>query len=158
MPKLLKLVADLVQHPSFPAAEIKREKELTLERIHQIGNDNWRTADRWFYRILYKGSRLSLLPEGEGETLAKIGLPEVKQFYQANYVPANCILMLGGDVGGSDLAMVQDVFGEWKGSRAITHSIPENTPELATKIRSGWWISPICPRLRSGSDTRASLA
>ena len=130
MPSLLKLVADLVQHPSFPAAEIKREKELTLERIHQIGNDNWRTADRWFFRLLHQGSRLSLLPEGEEETLAKIGLPEVKQFYQANYVPANCILMLGGDVGGSDLAMVQDVFAEWKGSRAIRHSIPENSPEF----------------------------
>ncbi len=130
MPKLLKLVADLVQHPSFPAAEIKREKDLTLERSHQIGNDNWRTADRWFFRILYKGNRLSLLPEGEEETVAKIGLPEVKQFYQANYVPANCILMLGGDVGGSDLAIVQDVFAEWKGSRDITHSIPENSPEF----------------------------
>jgi zinc protease len=130
MPKLLKLVADLVQHPALPAAEIKREKDLTLERIHQIGNDNWRTADRWFYRILYKRSRLSLLPQGEDETVSKIELPEVEQFYKANYFPGNCVLMLGGDVGGADLGLVKDNFSEWKGSGAITHSIPDNTPEI----------------------------
>jgi zinc protease len=131
MPKLLKLVADLVQHPSFPGAEIKREKELTLERIHQIGNDNWRTADRWFFRILYEGSRLSLLPEGEDETVSKIELPEVEQFYKANYFPGNCVLMLGGDVAGADLGLVKNTFAEWKGIRTIPPAIPENPPDLA---------------------------
>jgi zinc protease len=131
MPKLLRLVADLVQHPSFPAAEIKREKDLTVERIHQVDNDNWKTADRWFYRILHKGSRLSLLPEGEDETVSKIELPEVKQFYKANYFPGNCVLMLGGDVAGADLGLVKDTFAEWKGSGAISHSIPENIAEFS---------------------------
>ena len=117
MPTLLNLLADLIQHPSFPSNEIDREKKLSLERIRQMDNDNWRTADRWFFRALYQGDRMAFLPEGEEETISRIDRSDAEDFYRSHYTPQNSVLMLGGDLTEADLGPVQKSFGGWTGSR-----------------------------------------
>lgn len=133
-PLMLALVADLVQHPSFPAAELQVEKDWVLSRIRGRENDNISYSERLFYGELYAGSRYGVDREGTESSVASITPADVAAFHRANYVPPNAVLILVGDVDRAELDVVKAALGGWTGAHPPAIAVRVSTVTLKGNV------------------------
>jgi zinc protease len=133
-PSMVALVADLVQHPSFPAAELQAEKDLVLDRIRGRENDNISYSERLFYEELYAGSRYGLDREGTESSIAAITPADVAAFHRANYVPPNAVLILVGNVSEVEVDAAKVTLGGWKGARPPAIAVHVSTVALKGNV------------------------
>jgi len=131
-PRVLDLMADAVLHPNFLDEEFEKEKERLIEGIKSDENSVTAAARRVERLITYGKDH----PYGEfttAESVENVTLGDVKNYYSANFTPANAYLIIIGDV---DFKMVKKqvskLFKSWKGSpsKAIAFPASKNAPSL----------------------------
>ena len=131
-PRVLDLMADAVLHPKFLNEEFEKEKERLIEGIKSDENSVTAAARRVERLITYGKDH----PYGEfttAESVENVTLGDVKNYYSANFTPANAYLIIIGDV---DFKMVKKqvskLFKSWKGSpsKAIAFPASKNAPSL----------------------------
>jgi len=135
----LKLVAEILRQPSFPAAEfdkIKREQQTALEEARA---DPDSVAERALARYAnpYPAGDVRYVPTLDEEiaATAALTLDDVRQFYAKFVGGANAEVALVGDFDPAEArALLADVFGGWA-SPATYARVPEPlVPRAATAI------------------------
>lgn len=128
------LFSDIVLHPSFPADELARRKELVKGSLKQREEDPSFVAGKQFIRDVFGDFPYGRLVEGSADSLDKIERPDAVQFYNTFYRPDNAILVVVGDLNREELMRLLDrYFSPWeareeqKGSQIILLQKP---PEL----------------------------
>ena len=91
----LDLLADLVQHSRFDAAELERERVQVLSEIHQQLVDPGYVVSEIFRETLYAGHPLHRPISGYAHTVPQITREDVVAFHQRFYVPNNAIVVMG---------------------------------------------------------------
>ena len=112
--KGLELVADVMLHPSFPEAEVKK---LAAQRIDGIKSAKDRAAGvigQYFNAYLY-GKHLYARPTGGDEaSVASITRDDIAKFYDTNYTPGGTVMAVVGDFATADMEkQLAAVFGGW---------------------------------------------
>lgn len=111
----LDLIADVILNPTFPVAQLEREREVQIAGIRSNKDDLLKSA--------FKAMRLELFGEvsygldslGTEATLAAIDSAKVTEFYRKLAAPTNCVLSIFGDVNTADTkAAVEKAFGGWQ--------------------------------------------
>lgn len=131
-PRVLDLMADAVLHPNFLDEEFEKEKERLIEGIKSDENSVTAAARRVERLITYGKDH----PYGEfttAESVEKVTLGDVKNYYSANFTPANAYLIIIGDVDFKTVKkQVSKLFKSWKGSpsKAIAFPAAKNAPSL----------------------------
>lgn len=136
---LLSLVAELLQHPSFPKNEIALEKKLALQSILSQQEQPFTTA--------LKGLRQSLYPQGhpyvqtgpgDSYVLEHLQSEDLHQYHQAFFRPDNVVISLSGNLTAhQSLQLCQRVFGDWQ--------VP------ASALSSPIWLG------KEGNDSQSSV-
>jgi zinc protease len=122
-PTALAVYADVVMHPSFPAAELEKMRRLMLATLERQ-DDNWQSeVGKLFRSTFFTTSPYRMQPEGSAAALPHLRRQDVAAFYQRYAVPNNMVLAIFGDIDvAKTTAMVEQAFA---GFQAQPLSFPQ---------------------------------
>lgn len=130
----LDLVADVILNPTFPAAQLEREREVQIAGIRSNKDDLLKSAFKAMRRELFGEVSYGLDSLGTEETLATLDSAIVTEFYRKLATPANCVLAIYGDVNTAETkAAVEKAFGSWKSTSATATRPSTFTPLTSPK-------------------------
>jgi len=123
------LLADILQHPAFAKQEFDRIRTQVLGEMASDNDDPGHVAMKAFNQLVFHGHPYRWPLHGTEETLAKITLADVSAFYAKEYVPAQLILTVVGDVSADQVTgFVQTHFGFWKKAAAPARNTKKSSP------------------------------
>jgi zinc protease len=130
------LFADVVRNPTYPAAEIDREKKITIDNIAQELNDPNGIANRVRNLILFGENHPYGRPGvGYASTVAQITPEDLLRFHQTYVKPANSALIFAGDVTLAEAtALARQHFGTWAGAAPAPVAVPVPQTTSAGKV------------------------
>ncbi len=131
------LFSDVVLHPSFPAEELPRKKELIKGSLRQREEDPSFVAGKEFIKDVFGNHPYGRLVEGNIASIDSIGRNDLVAFYDSFYKPENSVLVVVGDLKRDELSgLLEKYFSEWKSKAGRkTVALPENVSELkASKL------------------------
>ncbi|MBI5673369.1 MAG: insulinase family protein [Nitrospirae bacterium] len=109
------LLADILQRPTFPKQEFERVRSQILGEISSDNDDPGHVAMKAFNQLLFQNHPYRWPVNGTEETLGKVTLADVQNFYAKEYLPNQVILTIVGDVTVDQATtLVQTYFGSWK--------------------------------------------
>ncbi|HEX8140627.1 MAG TPA: pitrilysin family protein [Pyrinomonadaceae bacterium] len=122
LPAVLRLVAEVLREPAFPAAELEQLKQAQLAAIEQQRSDPTAMATNALNRHLSpyeKGDpRYIQTPEEQIEAIRAATLEDVKKFYADFYGASNGELAVVGDFDEAETArLTGELLGSWKSPR-----------------------------------------
>jgi zinc protease len=147
LPTYLRMVSDVIQHPTFPADELDKEKKQTESEIEASKNDTGQVAANAFYSTVYKPGCVYYRKPFDQQIaeLNDVSVEQLREFHRAHVTPANTVLAVVGDVDPAQaFNLIATTFGDWQGgpadkistadcstsgvaARTITHALPEKT-------------------------------
>ena len=99
----LELVADCLTAPSFPEAEIDRERRLVLEDIRAQEDNLTHVVFRAFHEEIWKHHPYRLDPLGSPESLRRLDRRRLQRFFREHYTPERLTLAVVGDVQAAEV-------------------------------------------------------
>jgi zinc protease len=127
-PAALNVLADFVVRPSFPAAEVARQRATRLALVVQRREDASMLADDTMASALYGPKH----PYGYAEIGTEASLKVIEQadlqaFWKQNLVPNNSGLVVAGDIDQSELrVLVEKAFGSWSAGTPVSPQLQIN--------------------------------
>jgi zinc protease len=111
----LDVLADVVQHPAFPTAEVERQRAARMGALTQQRDNPEAVAAVAAASALYGAKH----PYGYGQlgteqAIRAVTRDDLYQFWRRHYVPANAALIVSGDITLDELRSLAEArFGEW---------------------------------------------
>lgn len=130
------IVADVVRNPTFPEAEVDRERKRALDALAQQAKNPNAVAARVRSMLAFGaehpyGSPAAGLPA----TVEKLTRDDVAGFWAANWKPASSALVFVGDLSLDEaVALATREFGSWGGGAAPAVAIPPASPAAPGRI------------------------
>ena len=134
--RALAVVADIVQHPAFPAAEIERQRADRLGSLTQQRDDPETVAALAAAGALFGSAH----PKAYGQlglepAIRATTREDIAGFWQRHYVPSNAALVVTGDITRAELeALAKSQFGTWPAAAAPTLAPSESRPTQARLV------------------------
>ncbi len=124
----IRLFADILVHPSFPAAEFERIRGQRLASLLQAKDRAPSVAANAFMRVVYGEEHpYGKDPSGTEASVQGLTRDDVVAFYRAHYSPANATLIVVGDTTlGRIIPLLERELGDWKPG-----PLPPPRPEFA---------------------------
>lgn len=136
----LPLFSEAVREPTLDEADVQRHVDLRLaEIVQQRAHPTHRGAQAFRSTVIGQHFRASRPTAGTAETVARIGVADVRRQHAAHYSPARATLIIAGDLGTDPLPSVTEAFGGWDGTAgAVSHEVPSgSTPRTLLMHRPG---------------------
>jgi len=135
-PAALGLVADIAQHPTFPAEEVERQRKAHLSAIVEAREDAGTLAEVAFRRALYGTDhpygRSNL---GTEESMQRIGEADLRDFWRRWFRPDNAALIVVGAIDAAELRQLAErLWAPWAAAPIAAASKPE-APAASTVAR-----------------------
>jgi zinc protease len=134
-PAMIELLADLVQHPAFPASAIERLKTNAIRRLQlQRNQADWIASSRT-NSILFPANPADRVPSEaqiQGVTLAA-----VTSFHSRFYAPGRSRLYVAGTFDQAGVERAARAFGSWPASSSQPFVLPRGSrwPEFSATSR-----------------------
>ena len=109
-PRALDLLSDMLA-PALPENEFATEKKVILEEIARYRDMPDHVAFEEAMKIAFAGHRLSSNVLGSVESIGKLSLEQMREYFSQRYVPANTTLFACGNV--NEQALLADVDKLW---------------------------------------------
>jgi zinc protease len=114
-PAALDLLADVVLHPSFPQAELERQRASRLGDLEQAqedpGTEAVAAAEASLYGPMHAYGFIELGTEASVKAMTR---DDLVGFWQKSFVPNNAALVVSGAISEADLrGLVEKAFGAW---------------------------------------------
>jgi zinc protease len=126
----LDVLGDVVQNPSFPQAEIDRNKTRRLASIQEQKNSAGAMAENAVLASVYgRGHPYGHSLVGEEADAKALARAELLAGYRREFTLGNATLVAAGDVTEAELHAKLDArFGDWKGGAGEKGAVPRATP------------------------------
>lgn len=132
-PDLIRILADIVMNPSFPASEIDRLKNDLKRQLTVQKSVPQAQAVEKFRAIIYKDHSYGrIFPTAE--MIDSYTLEKVKAFYDENFGAKRTVVYAVGKFNEAQVTKaIDDVFGQWKEGPEVDYPIatPVKTNEVA---------------------------
>lgn len=92
------VLADVLANPTFPADEFEHERQLAVEDIKNVRNDDAELARHFFARYLYRGHPLGRPTRGYLASLAALRPEDCAAYWRAHVRRGNIIVVLAGAI------------------------------------------------------------
>jgi zinc protease len=120
----LDLFADIILHPSFPAADFKRLQKQRLAEIQREKTEPSTMAMRILPRLLYGTNHAygnPLTGSGTEASVSRMTPADMAKFHEAWFKPDNATLVVVGDTTLREITpILEKLFGTWKAG-AVPH-------------------------------------
>ncbi len=132
----LDLLADILQHPGFDAAELERERGRMLSGIRQRRMNPGKVVSETFRDLLYAGHPLHRPVSGYPETVSQITRDDILRFHQRFYGPKDAIVVMVGDFTESKMVeLLKRYLGTWQSTAAEEVALAQPVPTRAKQVR-----------------------
>jgi zinc protease len=120
------ILADSLQQPTFPEAEVEKERGEILTSLQERANDTRRMAGLTFRELLYPvGHPYGRSAEGYFESIASITRDELVRYHQSAYGTQGVIVSIVGAIRAADAFKIWEAaFGQWIGAAIDRGPIP----------------------------------
>ena len=88
----------VISTPTFPERDFNREKNRLLVALEDQKQRPGQIVDKTFFKSIYQDHPYANPSEGNQESVNKITLAEVKEFYKNHFVTGNGVLAIVGDL------------------------------------------------------------
>jgi zinc protease len=131
LPLVADILADVLQHPAFPEAEVEKERGEVLTDLQERANNTRRMAGLTFRELLYPADHpYHRSVQGYPETVAAITRDELINYYRSAYGANGLIVSIVGAVKAEEaLRIWEDRFGNWIGAQ-VDRGVPPSAPRL----------------------------
>jgi zinc protease len=132
----LPIFADVVRNPTYPAAEIEREKKITLDAIaQQLSNPNG-IAQRILNMVAFGAGHPYGRPDmGFTSTVSQIAPADLEKFHATYVKPANSALIFAGDITLAEATeLARQHFSSWSGAAPPAVNVPAPQPMGLGKV------------------------
>jgi predicted Zn-dependent peptidase len=131
--EILELMADIIQHPSFPESEFELARENTKQLlIQQRAQPNFLASER-LSKVMFGDhpySRISPTPN----SLDAMTRDELVSFRAEKFIPNNTVMLIVGDFDSDQiLARIEQLFGKWEPRTPTELTVPELPKREARK-------------------------
>jgi len=130
LPKILDILADVLQRPSFPLAEVEKERGELLTSLEERAHNTRSQAALKFRELLYSHQHpYGRSTSGYIETVQSITRDELEKFYRDYYGPRGMIVSIVGAVEAHRaIEMWHDAFGAWQATSVERTALPPVAP------------------------------
>lgn len=112
---LLPLFAELVQTPSFDAAELDKLRTRKVNGLKQAKESPRQVVGNYYRAMLFGNAAYANPPSGTVNSLTALKQDDVKAFHKTYFRPDNAALVVVGDFDPADMRKkVEALFGQWK--------------------------------------------
>lgn len=98
LPFAFELLSDIVLNPTFPAAEVKRERNVIFEEINMVEDSPQELIQDIYMESFWKGHPLGRPISGTKESVARISRRHVLQHFRNHYTATNTIISVAGNI------------------------------------------------------------
>jgi zinc protease len=132
----LDLLADVVRNPTFPAAEVDRERKRQLDALSQLARNPTALAQRTAAMLAFGAEHPWGRPElGLPGSVERLGAKDAVAFHAARFRPGGAALVLVGDVSLAEArALAERAFGGWSGGAPAPIATPAPAPAAGGRI------------------------
>lgn len=128
--KALDIMARVLQHPLFPEAILAREKVRLIAGLKEADTKPENIAERAFQKAVFGTHPYALRGSGEVDTVEKITVQDLKDFYQSHYQGGRAVVAIMGDATRAQAeAIAQQLTAQLPASAA-----PAALPNVVIKI------------------------
>ncbi len=126
MPTVIDVLADVLQHPVFPAAEVEKERGEILTELEERAHDTRRMAGLSFRKLLYPaGHPYGRSTTGYVETIPSITRDDLEDYYRVHFGSKGMLVVIVGAVKAeAAFEAWERAFGSWYGADAQAHREP----------------------------------
>lgn len=134
LPLAVDMLADVLQHATFPEAEIEKERGEVLTDLQERANNTRRMAGLTFRDLLYPaGHPYKRSVQGHTETVSSFTRAEIANYYRAAYGTQGLIVTIVGAVKAEEaLRIWEDQFGNWVGAQ-VDRGAPPPAPRVTER-------------------------
>jgi zinc protease len=132
LPTLLRLLADVLRYPSFPAEHVELVKGEIITGLTYSQQDTRYMANKTFQELAYpEGHIYHRESAGTIESVSASTAEDLHQFHAQQYGPGKMILVIVGAVKTEDaLAEVETALGDWQNPSQLTEFVYPDIPAL----------------------------
>ena len=128
--KALDIMAHVLQHPAFPEAILEREKVRLIAALKESETKPENIAAKAFQKAVFGTHPYSLQGSGEVETVKKVTVQDLKDFYHSHYQAGRAVVAIMGDATRAQAeAIAQQLTAQLPSSVA-----PSALPKVVMKI------------------------
>ncbi len=121
----LSLLGDVLLHPTFPDAEVKKKVAQEQDGIRAAKDEAEQVIQLYFMKFLYGDHPYGRPSGGDEQSLAKISRDDIASFYRTHYSPGNAIIAVAGDFDSAAMqSKIAQVFGRWSGKAPAATTVP----------------------------------
>lgn len=126
LPLMLDLLSDALIRPTFPEAEIEKERGEWLTSLEERANSARAMAGLAFNELCYpEGHPYRYSIDGYPETARAITRDDLAAFHRTYFAPQGMVITVVGAVKAEDAhALVQRAFGDWRAMRPARPDMP----------------------------------
>ena len=111
----VEILADVSHRASLPQNEFERVRSERLTEILQQRDEPAAIAGKRFASLLYGTGVYGNSIIGTNESVARIGLEDVRRYYAQHFLPNNASVIFAGDFkAGEAVRLAEEMFGDWK--------------------------------------------
>lgn len=112
---LLPLFAELVQQPSFDAAELDKLRTRKVNGLKQAKESPRQVVGNYYRAMLFGNAAYGNPPAGTVNSLSALKQDHVQAFHKAHFRPDNAAIIVVGDFNPVEMRkQVEALFGQWK--------------------------------------------
>ncbi len=124
--ELLSLAAQLIQHPTFPEAELALECKLTVQAIRARQEQPMAIALQQLRQAIHPNHPYGQPGLGTLETIASFERNDLIEFHRQHFSPHTAVLSIAGNITVENAqAVAESLFGDWKISSLVPPTLPD---------------------------------
>ncbi len=141
LPAALALMGDVVMRPTFPAEEVRRQRDLRLTGLLQARDQPNALASLAFNQSVFPaGHPYATNPTGDSASVARYDSATVRRFYDGAMRPDRASLFIVGDVKEAEVrTLMTRQFGSWRAVGTAT-SQPAVPPAAQYPPATRLWL------------------
>ena len=92
------LLGDMVLHAAMQGDELERERGVVLEEIKMYDDDAGAVAEEMAAGVFWDGHPLGRPVEGTSDSVRRLTLSDLREFYRRHYYPGNMVVAIAGNI------------------------------------------------------------
>ncbi len=126
----LELLTEVLLHPSFPKAELEREREIQLGNLRHQRDELLTSCFKLMKRTLFGDVGYGLDSLGTEATVKAMQVADLAELHQQLVTPDNCVLAIYGAVETKKVEVaVKKAFARWKGASSQRSAVSGQRPK-----------------------------
>lgn len=133
--RTLELAEEILFRPAFNETDFARIKQQQIEGIKSSYENPASIASVVYDRLLYGDEHILSVPgSGIEETVSRITVEDVQNFYDEYYSPNLSEVVIVGDISQEEIMEKLSFLNEWETTWAELPELPEPSPEITPRF------------------------